>query len=272
MIKATGHDWGKWSKFDSKQHQRICANDGGHVQKQDHIWNAGEVTRKATDKHDGVMTYTCTVCEATKTKSIPAKKTSKTKGVLAVKMKAKGNTSIVISWNKVDGAEGYDLFFSRCNGKSRSSMKKLKTLKGNGSLSWTVKGLKKYKGYKAYVKAWKMKDGKKTYVKTSLTFHAFASGVSKKNYTNPKSVKVNQKKVTLKQGKTFKIKAKVKKLKKKRKLISEKHAPKLRYQSSDKKVATVSSSGRIKARSKGTCRIYVYAANGVYKTVRVTVK
>ena len=48
-------------------------------------------------------------------------------------------------------------------------MKKLKTLKGNGSLSWTVKGLKKYKGYKAYVKAWKMKDGKKTYVKTSLT-------------------------------------------------------------------------------------------------------
>ena len=127
-------------------------------------------------------------------------------------------------------------------------MKKLKTLKGNGSLSWTVKGLKKYKGYKAYVKAWKMKDGKKTYVKTSLTFHAFASGVSKKNYTNPKSVKVNQKKVTLKQGKTFKIKAKVNKVNKKKKLMPKGHAPTLRYMTSNKKVATVSKSGKIKAK------------------------
>ncbi len=263
---ATGHKWGKWTKLDSKQHQRVCSNDRRHVQKKNHTWDGGKVTKKATIEKTGTRTFTCTACKATKTESIP-----KLKDALAVTVKAKGETSLVVSWSKVDGAEGYDLFFGRCNGKSSSSMKKLKTLKGNGSLSWTVKGLKKHKGYKAYVKAWKKKGGKKTYIKTSLTFHAFASGGSK-NYTNPKSVKVNKKKVTLKVGKTFRIKAKVTKLNKKKKLISKKHAPKLRYQSSDKKIATVSSSGRIKAKAKGTCRIYVYAASGVCKQITVTVK
>ena len=77
--------------------------------------------------------------------------------------------------------------------------------------------------------------------------------------------------VTLKQGKTFKIKAKVTKLKKKKKLISKKHCAKLRYQSTNQKIATVNASGKIRAKAKGTCYIYVYAHNGVSKKVKVTV-
>ena len=46
----------------------------------------------------------------------------------------------------------------------------------------------------------------------------------------------------------------------------------LRYVSSNKKIATVSKSGKITAKSKGSCKVYVIAVNGARKAVRVTVK
>lgn len=55
-------------------------------------------------------------------------------------------------------------------------------------------------------------------------------------------------------------------------LITEGHTARLRYLSSNSKVAKVSSNGRITAKGKGRCRIYVIAANGVYKAVKVIVK
>ena len=36
-------------------------------------------------------------------------------------------------------------------------------------------------------------------------------------------------------------------------------------------IATVSSKGVIKGKKKGTCYVYVYAQNGVYKKIKVTV-
>jgi uncharacterized protein YjdB len=135
----------------------------------------------------------------------------------------------------------------------------------------TKKSLKTKKAYKAVVKAYVMNNGKKTYVRTSPMVHAYTSGATK-NYTNPKSVKVKKMNVSLKTGKTYKIKAIIRKLKKDKKLMPSEHAPKLRYISSDKKIATVSKSGKIKARSKGNCKIYVYAVNGVYSSVNATVR
>ena len=44
------------------------------------------------------------------------------------------------------------------------------------------------------------------------------------------------------------------------------------YESSNSKVATVTKSGKIKAIKKGTGKIYVYAQNGAYKTITITVK
>ena len=87
-----------------------------------------------------------------------------------------------------------------------------------------------------------------------------------------KLVKVKKKTVTLKKGQTFKIKAKVKKLKKKKKLMRKSHAAKVRYLCTNTKVATVSARGKIKGVSKGTCYIYAYAHNGVYKKIKVKVK
>ena len=190
------------------------------------------------------------------------------RGILMTRIKAKGKSRLILSWNKIDGAEGYDIFFIRCG---KQAPQRVKTIEGNKTFSWTKTGLKKKTAYKACVKAWIMKDGKKTYVRTSPIVHAYTSG-STKNYTNSKSVAVKKSSVTLKKGKTYKIKATVKKLKKGKKLMPTGHAAKLRYLSSDTEVATVSSSGKIKAKSKGTCYVYVYAVNGVYKKVKVVIK
>ena len=133
------------------------------------------------------------------------------------------------------------------------------------------------------VKAFVMVDGQKQYVKKSLAAHCYTSGGNKK-FTNPKSVKVKIKKkkakkkakktvkVSLKAGKKARIKATIKKLKKSKKLPNKGHGRKLRYISTNKQVAIVKKSGKIKAKAAGSCKIYVLAVNGVRATVKVTVK
>ena len=116
-----------------------------------------------------------------------------------------------------------------------------------------------------------MKDGKKEYIKTSPVSYAFAAGGTK-IFTNAKAVTAKKKKVTLTEGKKFKIKAKVRKLKKGKKLLPKKRVPTLRYMSSNDMIATVSKSGKITAKAKGTCRIYVFAHNGVSRKIKVTVR
>ena len=196
-------------------------------------------------------------------------------GTPVAKMTARGNTGMTISWNKIKGAAGYDIFFTRCNHSGKVfTFKKIKTVKGNKTFKWTRYGLKKGKAYKAYVKAYVMKNGKKSYVRTSPMIHAY-TGNGTKNYTNARSVtikNVKKGKLSLKKGKTFKIKARVIKVNKKKKLMAKSHAPTLRYMSSNRKVAKVSSGGRITAKGKGACYVYVYAHNGVSKKIKVTVK
>ena len=188
---------------------------------------------------------------------------------LIAKMTAKSSKSLQITWTKVKGAGGYDIFFGHCGKDTKVS--KVKTIKGNKTFTWKKTGLKKQNEYRAYVKAWVKEDGKKSYVRTSPTVHGLESGYNKV-YTHAKSVTVNKTSVSLKKGKTFKIKAKANKFKKSKKLMTERHAPKLRYISSNKKIATVSSSGKITAKAKGSCKVYVIAVNGVGKTIKVTVK
>lgn len=178
---------------------------------------------------------------------------------------------MTISWNKVQGAEGYDIFFAECNHGGRETVcRNEKTIKGNRTFKWTRSGLETGTSYKFYVRAYVTKDGRKTYVSKSPMFHAYAGGYTKE-YTNAKGVKVNRRKLTLEKGKTFRIKARVIKLKKNRKLMPESHEPAIRYMSSDKKVAAVSKKGVITARGTGTCTVYAYAHNGVSKSIKVTV-
>ena len=196
----------------------------------------------------------------------PEKKVS---GTLLTRMTAKGNKSLVLTWRKVKGAEGYDIFFTGCGTTLKNKV--VRKIKGNKTFTWTKKKLSKGKKYKAYVKAWVKKDGKKTYVKKSPSVHAFTANGNKK-YTNPKSITVKKKKITLKAGKSYAIKAKINKINKKKSLMKETHGAALRYCSSNTKIAKVSSKGKITAKAPGKCKVYVYAINGVSKTIRVTVK
>lgn len=193
---------------------------------------------------------------------------TKVSGTLLSKMTARGKTSLALTWSMVKGANGYDIFFAKC-GKQKP--KRAETIKGNKTFKWTKKDLKTKKAYKAVVKAFVMKNGKKKHVRTSPTVHAYTSGGTGK-HTNSKSVTVKKKSVSLKTGKTYKIKASVTKLLDGKKLMPAGHAPKLRYASSNKKVATVSKSGKVKAKSKGSCKVYVIAVNGASKAVKVTVE
>ena len=53
---------------------------------------------------------------------------------------------------------------------------------------------------------------------------------------------------------------------------SLKRIVKMRYESTNPKVATVSARGVIRAKAKGSCYVYAYVQNGVAKRVKVTVK
>ena len=79
----------------------------------------------------------------------------------------------------------------------------------------------------------------------------------------PKAIKVNFKKKTLKKGKTVKIKVS---------FAKGYYSYSRKFSSSNKKVATVSSKGVIKAKKKGKCKITVKAFNGKKAVITITVK
>ena len=124
--------------------------------------------------------------------------------------------------------------------------------------------MKKGKGYRYVVRAYKMVDGKRITISASKTVHVFTDGGK---YGNAKTIKLKKSKAVIKAGKTFKISAK--EIKNKKPL--RKHRQ-ICYESSNKNVATVTKKDVIKGMAKGTCKIYVYAQNGICKTVKVTVK
>ena len=70
--KQDAHDWDEWTKINDEQHQRVCRNDANHKETGDHSWDEGVETTPASETEDGVKTYTCNVCGATKTEDIPS--------------------------------------------------------------------------------------------------------------------------------------------------------------------------------------------------------
>ena len=178
--------------------------------------------------------------------------------------KATKNT-VKISWKKVSSADGYVLYGAPCNTKGKiNKMKKLAVIQNGSQITYTDRKLKSGIYYKYCVKAYKLVNGKKVWLAKSKTIHVTTSGGK---YGNAKAVKVSNTKVILKKGKSLVIKVQQ---------IAEnkpiKQHVNIKFASTNTKIATVTKNGRIKAKKKGTCYIYVYAQNGVCKKICVTVK
>lgn len=208
--------------------------------------------------------------------SVSVSKKTQEKNALALNSKLKVSQTgsrINISWGKVKGASGYDVYVQYCGKKFTS--KSLNQVKSGSKTKIVVKKvngkkLNLKKNYKIYVAAYKLVNGKKVILGKTIQAHI----VGRKNYkqTNVKQIKAAKSSYSLKVGKKAKIKAKTILVDRKKKPLSNAHAKTFRYASTNKKVATVTKNGQIKAVAKGKCTVYVYARNGYAKKVTVTVK
>ena len=160
--------------------------------------------------------------------------------------------SIKLSWKKIKGAKKYLVFGGRCGEK----YKLLKVVYNN---SFKALKLKKAKYYKYLVVA--MNDSNTLAV--SKIVHAITAGGK---YGNVKKIKPKKTKVKIKVNKKYKIKFKVLKNKK------LKEHRKISFESDNKDVANVNKNGVIKGIKRGKCKIYIYASNGKYAVLSVTIK
>ena len=73
-IAATGHSYaGEWSSDNTHHwHEATCEHEEEQDGYAEHTWNDGEITTAAECEKNGVKTYTCTTCDATKTETISA--------------------------------------------------------------------------------------------------------------------------------------------------------------------------------------------------------
>ena len=195
------------------------------------------------------------------------KKTSD-KVIYVRSIKYSKKTGTKITFNKVSGADGYYVYGNRCNTDKVYKFKMLATLKGNDNTVFVHKKTAKNTFYKYYIKAYRLVDGRRVTVSRSEEIH-FVTDVKGYKYGNPTKVALSSKKCTLNKGKTFSLKNRVKVYSSKKVLL---HTDKVRYVSSDSRVAKVNSRGRITAEKAGRCNIYAIAQNGRAAKITVTVK
>ncbi len=165
-----------------------------------------------------------------------------------------GKTTAKISWDKVAKAKGYEVYAKVADGK----YKKVKTIKKGSTVSFTQKELKKNKTYTYKVRSVSGKDRS-----------SFSSIVSMRTtagkLANVKSLKLSSSAAELHVEGSKTVKAT---LSPSKNLVSDK----VKWTSSDKNVATVSSAGKITAVGEGSCSITATAHNGKKAVCRVTVK
>ena len=177
--------------------------------------------------------------------------------------------SMIVSWGKAPDADGYEVYAAECG----TSMKLVKTITNPKTHSFILKKvngrkLKAQKSYKALVRAYRIFNGKKQYLAKSYSVHAVTD--SNKKYTNVKKLTVSPKTLSLKREKSKKLVVRAVSQNRSRRRLG--HIQKLRYFTTDSKVATVSGNGVIRAVGKGSCTVYVLSINGMKASVKVTVK
>lgn len=189
---------------------------------------------------------------------------------LQLKSSKQAKNSNSLTWKKVPGTTKYVVYGNKCGKTSR--IKKLATVK---KTAFVHKKLKKGTYYKYVVIAVKKTAYGDRAIAISKMIHVATKGGK---VTNDKKITVRIKvgkkkkavsKAVVKKGKKLKLLAAAKPASGKQKV--KKHVA-IRYESSKPKVAAVSSKGVVTGKGKGTCYVYVYAQNGRFKKIKVTVK
>lgn len=238
------------------------SGQGGTAGDEDEPSGSGNGTGSSTDEQDDAAsaqpgTVAPDMSAKAADKAITTANTEEIAGTEFSTLRAKQGkvtkSAITVKWSAASGAAKYIVYGNRCGTANR-----YQKLGETGSLSFAQAGLKKGTYHKFIVVA---VNSQGKVIAASKSLHITTKGgkngnVTKVTVKKPKKLKV---------GKSFKLKAKQKgkKVRKHRKIC---------YESTDSAVATVTSGGKIKAVSKGTCYVYAYAQNGMYKRVKVTVK
>ena len=276
----------------------ICSDCGrayGDVDPDNHVWEDHfTVDKEPTYTEEGRQSIHCKYCDATKDSQAIRPLEDKTpdsapadtaisaaeKERNAITLNRKTNTAfknknLKVTWPTIKEADGYDIYVAAYR-KNFKGITKSVTGNQSGSVMQTTikkiagKKFKKNKTYKIRIRAYRINGDQKEYIADGRTLHV----VSDKNpvYTNAKKVQVSKKKYSIKVGKTAKIQASVIKQGRNKRLLPAGHGPQLSYISSDKTIATVSKNGKITAKNKGKCTIYVQALNGRSKQITVRVR
>ena len=274
--KETGYSGDTWCKDCGK---KILS--GQTIAKtEDHSWNQGEITKEPTCKEEGEKTFTCTICGNTKTEKVS------TTDHQHMEIRNQKNPTC-----KEAGYSG-DTYCTDCGVKifSGQTIAKTKnhnwdggvitteptcTERGEKTFTCTICGntnTKKvnatghsYGAYKVVKEPTNKRKGLKS--KTcSVCGKIVYEAIPKTNFsptdsseTNPdqnpqtsqkttRKIKLNRRKLTLKKGKSFRLKVT---------LTPADSQDKITYKTSNKKIATVSKTGKIKAKKKGKVKITV---------------
>ena len=226
----------------------ICADN-------EHKWDSGKVTKPATELEKGIRTFTCTVCGTTKEEEIPqvVKKDDPTEATTEVTTEATTEAPAKVNYSKIPLQTGKKTNVIQING-GKTKIKKAK-VNNKKIVSVTVKN------GKLQIKA--KKKGKAVITITDENGQVSKVTVEVKKSVPLKKLSLNKKKVTLK-------------VNQKEKLVVTKNpvtaVTKLKWSTSDKKIATVDQNGKVKAKKKGKVTITVKASNGKKARCKVTVK
>ena len=247
---------------------------------EDHSWNQGEITKEPTCKEEGEKTFTCSICGNTKTEKVS------TTDHQHMEIRNQKNPTY-----KEAGYSG-DTYCADCGVKISSGKTIAKTKnhnwdggvitteptcteRGEKTFTCTICGntnTKKvnatghsYGAYKVVKEPTNKRKGLKS--KTcSVCGKIVYEAIPKTNFsptdsseTNPdqnpqtsqkttRKIKLNRRKLTLKKGKSFRLKVT---------LAPADSQDKITYKTSNKKIATVSKTGKIKAKKKGKVKITV---------------
>lgn len=166
-----------------------------------------------------------------------------------------------LTWKTIEGAEGYHIYR-----KVKGSKKDYQLVGTTETTDIVQKKLNSGKTYQYYVTAYKTVDGKETQIGKSAVLYVTADTAK---YTDVKTIKASKTTYRLSNGNKKKLTILLVKKNKTKALTSE--AKKLRYYTTDSKVAKVNSKGIVTAKGKGICYIYVVAGNGVQKRIKIVV-